>query len=238
MKYKEFVDVYNESFYVDTETGVGFDKVLEKIEPLICKMASGTYISGYSFSDIKQELTVLAIEGIKAFNPNKGVKLSTFLHIHLRNKLISKLRSENRMSNDAFGLANKLGANPSEESKETSGGAVNKIKRVREEIRFSQCSASLSDDGNVLFENTVGDEEGIYQSVKTDYETINFEVSLKKLSKKLDRKTSRIIELVYFEDYSIKDAAEKVGLTGWAASMRLKSLARKKSFKDIFDRVE
>lgn len=232
MSYKEIVDVYNESFYVDTETRVGFDKVLKKIEPLICKMAASTYISGHSFEDIKQELTILAIEGVESFNPNKGVKLSTFLHIHLRNKLISKLRSENRMSNDAFGLDDK--ASPAPEDK---NGAEGKIRRAREEIRFSQCSPLTEDEG-ILFEHTIGDGDGLYHSVKTDYETINFEVSLKKLSNRLDYKTSKIIELVYFRDYSIKDAAEAVGLSGWAASMRLKNLARKKSFKDIFDQAE
>ncbi len=88
-----YADLYDEKIFVDTCSGVGVEMILRKIDPLLCKMASSTFIEGYTFQDIKQELTLIAIDGIRSYNPGKNVKMSTFLHIHLRNKLISKLRS-------------------------------------------------------------------------------------------------------------------------------------------------
>jgi RNA polymerase sigma factor (sigma-70 family) len=220
--FEGIVKVYKEEFYVNTETGVGLDSVLKKIDPLLCMMASKTYIPGYSFEDIKHELVLMAIDGIRSYNPDKQAMLSTFLHIHLNNKLISRIRSENKMSNDAFGLFEKNSEGDS------------KIRRAREELSFTQCTP-LNEEG-LMFEHTVSDEDGLYESGKAkSVSQIHFEVSLNKLCDKLDEKTAKIIKLIYFEDYSIKDAAKEVGLSGWAASMRLKNLSKKKYFRDIFD---
>ena len=99
------VKVYDEEIHINTTTKKGYERVLQRIDPLLCKMASKTYMPGYNFDDIKQELIVIAVEGVNAFDPKKNVKLSTFLHIHLRNKLISKIKSVNKLSNDAFSLS-------------------------------------------------------------------------------------------------------------------------------------
>jgi DNA-directed RNA polymerase specialized sigma subunit len=100
--FEGIVDVYDETFYVNTLTNVGLESVLKKVEPLINKMCSKTYISGYAFEDIKQELNIMVIQGISKYDPAKGTKLSTFLQNHLRKKMISKLRSVNKMSNHAL----------------------------------------------------------------------------------------------------------------------------------------
>ena len=219
--FQGIVEVFDETFYVDTLTGEGVDKILEKIDPLLCKKASGAFIPGYSFEDMKHELVLIAIDGMKKFDNNKGVKLSTFLYVHINNKLISRLRSENKLSNDAFGLSDK--------NRESD----TKIQKARNEIGFGQFASPDGAEGT-LFENTVSESGGLYFSDRNAYDKVDFEVSLKKLSKKLDYRTRRIIELVYFNDYSIKDAAAEVGLSGWAASMRLKKLADKRSFRSIF----
>lgn len=98
------VRMYDEDVYINTATRQGYDRVLERIDPLLCKWASKTYMPGYTFEDIKQELSIIIIEGVNAFDPSKNVKLSTFLHTHLRNKLVSKIKSVNKLSNDAFSL--------------------------------------------------------------------------------------------------------------------------------------
>ena len=225
--YAEQVRVYDEFIFVDTVTGEGIDRVLAKIDPLLYGMASGTYLPGYDFEDIKQELTILAIDGIYAFDPKREVRLSTFLQGHLRNKFISKIRSENKMSNDAYVVDDRY----------TREG-TSKIKRVREELNFSQCTPVNKDNEMIPFEYSVADDDGMYGRKRVNYESINFQISLQKLLGKVDSKTAEIIKLIYFQDYTIKDAAEKVGLSGWAASMRLKNLSTKKSFKDIFDKLE
>jgi RNA polymerase sigma factor (sigma-70 family) len=224
--YRAYVDVYNDRYYVDTNTGEGFDKVLAKIDPLINKFASTMYIPGFKFEDAKSELLIIAIEGIMAFDPHREIKLSTFLHKHLHNKKISFLRSENKMSNDAFSL------NSKEESEK-------KIKKVREPINFSQFKLvdGNSDPHPTPFENTISDDNPSYDSaiIKNRIDKSEFESSLDKACQKLDQKTKKIIELMYYEDYSIKDAADAVGLSGWAASMRLKKLAGKSYIRNIFD---
>jgi RNA polymerase sigma factor (sigma-70 family) len=227
--FKGYVDVFDETYYVDTYTGEGFDKVLKKIDPFLCKKASQTYIPGYNFDDIKSELTIIALEGIKAYDPYRNTKLSTFLTTHLKNKSISKIRSENRMSKDAFGLSERRGESGEEQER--------RIKRAREEIHFSQFAPPKNSDATA-FEHTIADDRGLHANDKNSFEVVDFETSLVKISSKLDKKTRKIIELVYFKDYSIKDAADAVNLSGWAASMRLKKLANKRSFQSVFGQLE
>lgn len=228
--YRAYVDVYNDRYYVDTNTGEGFDKVLAKIDPLLNKFASTMYVPGYKFEDAKHELCIIAIEGIMAFDPHRDIKLSTFLHKHIHNKKISFLRSENKMSNDAFALKSK------DES-------TAKIKKVREPLGFSQFRAvdGNNDSQATLFEHSLPDDNNPnYDSnlIKNRFEKSEFESSLDAICKKLDHKTRKIIELMYYEDYSIKDAADAVGLSGWAASMRLKKLSEKSYIKNIFNADE
>lgn len=220
--FKSYVQVYDETYYVDTFSGEGLDKVLKKMDPLISKYASTTYIPSYSFEDVKHEITILTLEGIQYFEPNRGVKLSTFLQTHLHNKIISKIKSENKMSNDAFNYFDKTDP------------ANKKNKRARKELHFSQFIKPGEPD-EPGFENSIPDDGGLYSTPCSDYDLVDFETSLLKISSKLDLKTRKIIELVYFEDYSIKDAAATVGLSGWAASMRLKKLAMRGTFKTIFE---
>jgi len=261
---KEFagsVDVYDENFYVDTRTGEGLDLVLDKIDPLLCKMASRTYIPGYFFDDIKQELVEIAINGIRSYNPDKKVKLSTFLHIHLRNKIISKIRSKNKMSKDAFGLGDlsaytcKCGTSetPIEDSVLTESGSYEvkvscascgstlskKTRRIREEILFTQIRTNNSEKNDAInFEDMISDDDAMYNSGASLYRHVDFIDSLDKLSESIDEKTAKIVRLICLEDYSIKDAASEVGLSGWAASMRLKNLSKNKVIKDMFDKKE
>jgi RNA polymerase sigma factor (sigma-70 family) len=218
--FKGYVKMYDDVYYVDTETGEGTEKVLKKMDPLLCKMASKTYMPGYTFEDIKQELAIMAIKGIKSYDATRATALSTFLHGHLRNKLISKLKSENKMSNDANLIYT-----------EDKSGA--KIRRAKEELSFSQCGSKYNDGEEVPFEYSLEESDSFYKSPVRRYDDVNFEVSIRKISKNLDKKTSKILELICFEDYTIKDAAAEVGLSGWAASIRIKNLAKKHSIKSV-----
>lgn len=225
--YRAYVEVYDDKYYVDTNTGEGFDKVLAKIDPLLNKFASTMYIPGFKFEDAKSELSIIAIEGIRAFDPHREIKLSTFLHKHIHNKKISFIKSENKMSNDAFALQSS--------EQQTPNGP--KIKKVREELYFSQFKPTGGREEQPMpFENSIADDNSSSESsiIKNKYDKTEFEFSLSKIFKKLDPKTRKIIELMYFEDYSIADAASAVGLSGWAASMRLKKLAGKGYIKNVF----
>jgi RNA polymerase sigma factor (sigma-70 family) len=218
--FQGMAEVFDEVIYIDTMSGEGVDTVLAKIDPLLSKKAASAFIPGFSFDDMKHELVLIAIDGIKKYDGSRDVKLSTFLYRHIENKLISRLRSENKLSNDAFSLSGKRQGD-------------GKIKKAREEIGFSQFIAADGMEG-ISFESTISENNGLYFSDGNAYDKVEFEVSLRRLSKKLDYRTRRIIELIYFEDKSIKDAAKEVGLSGWAASMRLKKLAERHSFRSIF----
>lgn len=97
----DIVRMYNEEFKIDRVTMAGYDKVLKKIEPLICDYARKFFFGDMEYEDRKQEIYMIAIHGINNFNPNRGTKLSSFLHTHIRNKIISKIKSLNKKSNNA-----------------------------------------------------------------------------------------------------------------------------------------
>jgi len=246
-EFEGIVEMYEEEVWINTRTKEGYTRVLERIDPLLCKWASKTYMSGYTFEDIKQELSLIIIEGINAYNPSKKVKLSTFLHTHLRNKLVSKLKSVNKLSNDAYGL--------SEKSKLeicTCGGVITKgvscytcnecgaqhkqiYRRSREELIFSAMPKTDPGSGEEYgeFQNSLSNSDGLYSGGTSSYDDVELEMAIGKLSKVIDDKTLMILKMVCLEGYSIKDAANNVGLTGWAASMRLKKLSRYKIINDL-----
>ena len=64
--YSGYVEMYDEKIFVNTETKQGYARVLERIDPLLCKWSSRTYMPGYAYEDIKQELALIIVEGIKA----------------------------------------------------------------------------------------------------------------------------------------------------------------------------
>ena len=246
--FKGLVKMYDESLYINTDTKEGYGRVLERIDPLLCKMASKTYIPSSNFEDIKQDLSIMAIEGIDSYNPDKKVKLSTFLHIHLRNKLISKIKSANKLSNDAsfFKTSDAFLCSCGEEirvdksnSPVTCPGCgkqhASTYKRSREEINFGAIPKRSPSDGEEYaeFETTLSSEDGLYPTPRSDYADVELSLLIDKLSDSLDPTTSSILKMVCLEGYSIKDAAAKFGLTGWAASMRLKKLSRYSILRDL-----
>ena len=225
--YSGYVDMYEEKVFIDTETKRGYSRVLERIDPLLCKWASRTYMPGYNYDDIKQELSVIIVEGINSFDPEKKVKLSTFLHTHLRNKLISKIKSVNKLSNDAYSIRDVV----SEDGLETR----DKYRRSREEIGFGCMTKVDPSSGEEYgeFQDTLASSDCLYAEDGTVYERIDLELAIEKVAEIVDDKTYFILRRVCLDGYSIKDAAAEVGLTGWAASMRLKKLAKYKIINDI-----
>jgi len=224
--YSGYVEMYEEKVYIDMKTKQGYSRVLERIDPLLCKWSSRTYLPGYTYEDIKQELSIIIVEGINAYDPDKKVKLSTFLHTHLRNKLISKIKSVNKLSNDACSLR-ELSA-PGEEEKP-------KYRKSREELSFSAMAKVDPNSGEEYceFQNTLSNSDSLYSEDGTVYERIDLELAIEKVASLVDEKTYIILRKVCLDGFSIKDAASEVGLTGWAASMRLKKLSKYKLITDM-----
>jgi len=227
--YSGYVEMYDENIYINTETKQGYTRVLERIDPLLCKWSSRTYLPGYTYEDIKQELAIIIVEGINAYDPEKKVKLSTFLHTHLRNKLISKIKSVNKLSNDACSLR-EISSSEKESEEEKP-----KYRRSREELSFSAMAKVDPNSGEEYceFQNTLSNSDSLYSEDGTVFERIDLELAIEKVATMVDEKTYIILRKVCLDGFSIKDAASEVGLTGWAASMRLKKLSKYKLITDM-----
>jgi len=225
--YKGYVEMYDEKIYIDMTTKQGYGRVLERIDPLLCKWSSRTYLPGYTYEDIKQELSIIIVEGINSYNHKKKVKLSTFLHTHLRNKLISKIKSVNKLSNDACSLR-EVSMPDAEDEKP-------KYRKSREELSFSAMAKVDPNSGEEYceFQNTLSNSDSLYSEDGTVFERIDLELAIEKVATLVDEKTYIILRKVCLDGYSIKDAASEVGLTGWAASMRLKKLSKHKLITDM-----
>ena len=225
--YSGYVEMYDEKIYIDMATKQGYARILERIDPLLCKWSSRTYLPGYTYEDIKQELSIIIVEGINAYNYKKKVKLSTFLHTHLRNKLISKIKSVNKLSNDACSLR-ELSVSEGEEEGP-------KYRKSREELSFSAMAKVDPNSGEEYceFQNTLSNSDSLYSEDGTVFERIDLELAIEKVADLVDEKTYVILKKVCLDGYSIKDAASEVGLTGWAASMRLKKLSKYKLITDM-----
>ena len=93
--------MYDEEIFIDISSGMGIERVLKKIEPLINKWAADIRFGDMPFEDRKQEIYIIALQGIEKYDDSKGTKLSSFLHTHIKNKILSKIRSVNKKSNNA-----------------------------------------------------------------------------------------------------------------------------------------
>ena len=100
------VTMYDETFYINLSTGKNIEKVYDKINPLIVKYSKKYNISGFSREDMEQEIKLIILAGIKNFDPNKKVKLSSFLHTHIFNKISTKIKSSRRKSRNASAFLN------------------------------------------------------------------------------------------------------------------------------------
>jgi RNA polymerase sigma factor (sigma-70 family) len=245
-------EVYNEKIDIDTRTGKGLDKVLKKIEPLLFKMSKSAFMRGSSYEDIKQDLVIIAIEGIKSFDPSKNVKLSTFLQIHLRNKLISKIKSENKISNNAnIILEQKL----PDECKCGSTKFISVVKSFSEKRTCVSCSKVYSkkaftarqeipfcvmdekvdtnEDSGLIFSDLVSADDNILRQSRSDVHSLELIRSISSLDGSIDEQTQKLMYLISFEDYSIADAAQKLGMSNWEANSKLKRLSRNEKIKDL-----
>lgn len=245
------VQMYEEEILISKEKRTGYDKVLEKIDPLMRSMASSAYIPGFGFDDVKQELLRIAVEGIDSYDHDKSVKLSTFLHTHLRNKFISLIKHHHKIANDAtsfdqpdYGKCECGGSmvlifknqNTADVSKCSDCGKENQnsYRRSREEIVFSSIMIKSDDsEEQTDFESVVANEDGIFQKDGYAQKEVDINTIISLIEKESDSKTAHILRRTCIDGVSIKDAAAEIGLTGWAASVRVKRLSENEKIREL-----
>tara|TARA_Y100001935_G_C17246668_1_gene478704 strand:+ start:298 stop:1062 length:765 start_codon:yes stop_codon:yes gene_type:complete len=247
--YRGEVMMYEEAIFVDTKTGQGIDRVIKKITPLIDGMAAKSHISGYSFDDIKQEISLLVVDGVKRYDPNREVKLSTFLHWHLKNKFITKLKSLNTMASDATTMKDKkiercscggeiAGGGNGQPFKCMDCGKIHKAiyRSSRRELSFSEMKVTASDSDEVNdYINFVSTDDSVFPSKFGNISTIETKMFFENLEAVLDEKTAQILRKFCIEGTTMQEAAKSVGMTGWAASVRLKRIYKNPVAKKIIN---
>ena len=209
------VKVYDEEFLINRKSGVGFEKVISKMEPTFTKILKKRFISGYTYSDMKHELVILAIEGINNFNPDKNVKLSTFLETHINNKLISKIKTENKMARNATYLK--------------------KTDSFSSEIPFTNIIIDKETYEQPSVEESVS-EEDTFLSSRTSNGDYEFNSLLDALGGVVDEKIIKAMRLIMFSGMNIKEASNEVGLNPWVVSRCLRSLSKNPIIRDFYDR--
>ncbi len=102
--YKAFV--YNHSVEIDTNNGTGFLEVLELMSIFLNKFSRWVRPETFDILDMKQAAYLATIEGIFYFNPDNKVKLSTFLHKFVYNKMVDMGRKKyvDKSNNDVNNL--------------------------------------------------------------------------------------------------------------------------------------
>jgi len=200
------VKMYNEEMNICHESGKGYDLVLKKIDPLLNKNAKRLCKFGYEFEDAKQELVIMILRGIRNYDIDKGVKLSTFLHIHLNNKIISKIKTIVKKSNVA--------------TENNEDGYVS-------EVLFSDIEVGESEN---YMENCY-DSGKDNRFVELD--DLNYKDILQIISTKYGKKVSELLYLISYKGYSMVKAAEKLEMNPWTASNKIKSLSKDPFIKSL-----
>lgn len=248
------VKLYDTEVYIDTRSGQGYEEIIKKLNPLICKFASKYHFNGNSFDDTRHDVIVHILEGILKYDPRKETKLSSFLQMRVNRRLINEIRNNGRAFRNATFL------NISTFSCTCSCGH-NFVETVgkEEDIICPECSRRIEDldcknpinmyevsesmlnyrywDGEKDCNAYVNTDELLYNNhkVRPDVEAMN-RCDMQKWLKDEDPRVVKIVELMYFHDYTVKAAAEQVGLTGAGANLKLKCLKNNKMVREIFGR--
>jgi DNA-directed RNA polymerase specialized sigma subunit len=88
------VKLYNKNYIINKKTRKSYNTVIKVMNNAINKIVNYFYINGLDKEDFIQEVHIIIINGIDAYDISAGTQLSTFLHIHMRNKVISLMSSK------------------------------------------------------------------------------------------------------------------------------------------------
>jgi len=193
---KMLVKMYDEEYEIRHADCLGYEKVMEKIDPLVCKHARRLCVFGLDFEDAKQEVIMILLDGIRNYDENKNVKLSTFLHVHLNNKVISKIKTMNKKSRCA--------------TLEKDGG-------FKAEIAFSSLTENEL-DGYIPISS--------YADFHYDDSKIELHQTFEQIELMYDKQTSDLLYLVSIEGHTIVAASEILKINSWTASNKIKKLSK------------
>lgn len=249
--------IYDNEIYINTFTGEGYDLVIGKMKNYIDWYSGKIRLSGFERDDIKQLITMILLDGIRRYNPRLKIKLSTFLYVHIKNRIISRIKEETRQSLNATyneqlhkficKCGTSLMANRAEASNIICASCKSKVDNtwlIRAEhfepISLDGITSSYNDEdgagekSSAIYYNGQKNHIVDFFGRIINHDDLDKNLDFAKILSNEDKTTRKIAELMYYKDYSITDAAKEVGLTCWAASLRLKKLKNKKNISDYF----
>lgn len=245
------VKVFKKEIYVNTKTGLGYDKVIKGLDKLINFLANKYHFDGFTIEDTKQHIVVHILEGIPKFDPRKNVKLSTFIQMRVSRRLINEIRNDSKRTKNATTLnVYSYTFNCVCESSETVIlGAEKDLKR-----KCNNCGKNMVNvkrnaihpceipENNFLYNGSsnieFSDKDRIFGPTN-DYlldEAVIYTYDINKWLENEDPVMAKVIELMCEKDYSINEAAKEVGISGAWVNVRLRNLKNKNIIKEIFGR--
>jgi len=265
-KYEGFagtIKIFESSIYIDTRTGEGYGEAIIKLEPYVNYITRKYNFSslGYSLADTKQHIIMRILEGIPKYDPNKNTTLSTFLYMRVERRIITEMRNINAdaknpttLKTSFYSVTCECGrkfmadANKDDPIKKRCcdgcGGTLENAKiyslvkppELLQDVKIryvAEKNRTTMDD--ILSENSFdipliyGLKPQLGDLIVTQHDFDNW-IGAE------DAKTQKLVELVCFKDYSVKSAAEVVGVSHTGASNTLKKLSRKKKIRDMLGR--
>lgn len=246
------VKVFKKDVYVNTKTGVGYDKVIKELGNLINFIAHKYHFDGFAVEDTKQHIIVHILEGIPKFDPRKNVKLSTFIQMRVTRRLINEIRNDAKRNKNATMLNvysytfscvcdnTEVAILGAKEKIEKECSHCGKLMTSAKRNAIQPCEIPIN---NLIYGNNqsidIDDQNGLFKSSTHQYpldEAVTYSYDLNKWLEKEDPAMAKIIELMCIHDYSINEAARKVGMSGAWANLKLKNLRNKRIVKEIFGR--
>jgi RNA polymerase sigma factor (sigma-70 family) len=238
--------VFNEEIYINTLTGMGYNKIIDKMKNYIDWYSKKIRLSGFEKDDIKQLICMIILDGVRRYNSDLKVKLSTFLHIHIRNRLFSRIKQEMRQSLNAtynetlYKFICSCGAWFISNKKDAISSKCILCKKIVDEtwITYAEHYEPTSLDA-------INDEDENRHNKKFRYaydlfekndtiELANKNIDIVKLFNNESKTMQKIAELIYYQDYSVSDVAREIGLSHTSVSLRLKRLGKKEHIREYF----
>lgn len=214
-----YVKVYDKSFRLNKKTRKNFDKVLTKTEPLVNKLAYEFFgfFNYIDIEDLKQDIREIIFNGILTYKSDKRTKLSSFLHVHTRNKLISLAEMYNAEKRSAI-FIDKDFLDNNYASAERSLDFL-KDRYLKEQIKL---------------DDLLSDAYGFNSDYQTNLKTMRFNIAFRQIIEKHQKQfpdEMLVLEKIYYQDKSIVDMGKEIGLSGWATKLRIRKVAH--LFKDL-----
>jgi RNA polymerase sigma factor (sigma-70 family) len=227
------IKVKNAEVYVNTKTGEGYNEVLAQLSDMISYLASKFDLDGFNLDDNKQHVIIMVLEGIPKFNPNKDTKLSTFLQMRISRRIINEIRDSNRFKNNATFLNIKTYSYRCD-----CGNVVSATHEDRIET-CSICGEAIKKAKKLWIKNTAVSYDSICDGYVGTYSK-GFETDRRMDAMDImdcleneDEQTRSIVSLMYYQGFSAKDVAEKLGTSQSNVYVKIKNLKHNKRLKEF-----